>query len=58
MDPNTVQTIIEGGILVSLISIAKSTSDIAKKTGDGGSGGTKGGVSGAVSTDPVNKPQQ
>lgn len=52
MDQSTIQTILEGGILVSLILIAKNTSDIASKTGDGGSGGSKGGVSGVAPNDP------
>ncbi len=36
MDQSTIQTIIEGGMLISLIVIAKSTSDIAGKTVGGG----------------------
>jgi hypothetical protein len=35
MDPVTVQTIIQGGILVTVIFIAKTTSDIKKNTSGG-----------------------
>jgi hypothetical protein len=58
MDQGTVQTIIDGGILVTLISIAKSTSTIAKKTGDGGSGTIKGGSIVAPADDSGKKPTQ
>jgi hypothetical protein len=35
MDPVTVQTIIQGGILVTVIVIAKTTNDIRKNTSGG-----------------------
>jgi len=39
MDPVTTQTIIQGGILITTIFIAKTVNDIKKKTSTGGSGG-------------------
>ena len=38
MDQTTIQTIIEGGILVALGWIGSSTASIAKNTSTGGSG--------------------
>jgi hypothetical protein len=53
MDQTTVQTIIEGGILVALVWIGNSTASIAKNTSTGGSGGGgKGGGTGDDSDKP------
>jgi hypothetical protein len=52
MDQGTIQTIIEGGILVALTWIGSSTASIAKNTSTGGSGtGGKGGGTGDNSDD-------
>ncbi len=53
MDQTTVQTVIEGGILVALTWIGNSTASIAKNTSTGGSGtGGKGGGTGENPKDP------
>ncbi|MBS1745492.1 MAG: hypothetical protein JST21_04915 [Bacteroidetes bacterium] len=55
MDQTTVQTLIEGGILVALTWIGNSTAAIAKDTSTGGSGtGGKGGGTG----DDAGKPKK